>query len=140
MLDNGKGYQFADSIEQIIVNQKFNYERNEVDNHVRIRVPAISKRSTMEGFVLYISDYTVQVYAFDVVKDVDKNEKYLNVLNDVNLKTNFWKFTINEHNSVVGYQEYFIEFLDGLFLIEFLIGAIDTMEDVFDDFMRARYS
>lgn len=137
---NGLGQRFVNHLEQTLKNQNLNYDLDEMEDKVHIFLPTKTARSTITGFNLYISEYSIQVIIFDIVRDIEKNEKYLAVLNEVNMEHSFLKFIINDNKSVVGTYDFLHEGLDVDSFIEFLVNSLNSIDFVFDSFMKARYS
>lgn len=140
MLDNGVDATFERNLEQYFQNKEYAYEREVVDGYIRYSLPSKSKRSTMEGFVVYINDFLVQVYVFDLVRGVEKNKTNLDLLNHVNSENNFWKFTIDNDETVNAACDLLNSDLDTELFLNLLLSGIDVIDNVFDKFMKARYS
>lgn len=140
MKRNGSGQRFVNSLEQTFKNQNLNYELEDMEDKVHIFIPTKSARSTITGFTLYISEYAIQVIIFDIVRDIEKSQKYLTVLNEVNIEHSFLKFLINDSNSVIGTYDFLHEYLNVDSFIDFLVSSLDSIDSVFDSFMKVRYS
>lgn len=140
MLDNGVGATFERNLEQYFQNKDYAYEREVVDGYIRYSFPAKSKRSTMEGFVVYVNDFLVQSYVFEFVRGVEKNEINLDLLNHVNSEHNFWKFTISNDDTVNAACDLLNSDLDAELFFNLLLSGMGIVDKVFDEFMKARYS